>query len=144
MVERVSYAIIGVTAPEFFGAEVGRTFDVAIPIGTEPLVRGREHSLDARSNWWLNITLRLKPGQDIEAATRALRGMQPQIREATMPQDWPEQYKKTYLNEALTLVPAATGSSGLRRRYQQPLTALMIVVALVLLIACANIANLLL
>jgi hypothetical protein len=38
---------------------------------------GREHSLDARSNWWLNITLRLKPGQDIEAATVALRGMQP-------------------------------------------------------------------
>lgn len=52
--------------------------------------------------------------------------------------------KKTYLNEAFTLVPAATGSSGLRRRYQQPLTAIMVVVALVLLIACANIANLLL
>jgi putative ABC transport system permease protein len=144
MVERVSYTIIGVTPPEFFGAEVGRTFDVAIPIGSEPLVRGREHSLDARSNWWLNITLRLKPGQEIEAATTALRGMQSQIREATMPQDWAEQYKKTYLNEAFTLVPAATGSSGLRRRYQQPLTAIMIVVALVLLIACANIANLLL
>jgi putative ABC transport system permease protein len=144
MVERVSYTIIGVTPPEFFGAEVGRTFDVAIPIGSEPLVKGREHSLDARSNWWLNITLRLKPGQEIEAATTALRGMQSQIREATMPQDWAEQYKKTYLNEAFTLVPAATGSSGLRRRYQQPLTAIMIVVALVLLIACANIANLLL
>jgi len=144
MVDWVSYTIIGVTPPEFFGAEVGRNFDVAIPIGTEPLVRGRENSLDHRSNWWLNITLRLKPGQSIEAATAALRGMQPQIREATMPQDWAEQYKKTYLNEALTLIPAATGSSGLRRRYQQPLTAIMVVVALVLLIACANIANLLL
>jgi putative ABC transport system permease protein len=144
MVERVSYTIIGVTPPEFFGAEVGRKFDVAVPIGTEPLVRGRENSLDQRSYWWLNIMLRLEPGQDIEAAAAALRGMQPQIREATMPQDWPEQYKKTYLNEAFTLVPAATGSSGLRRRYQQPLTAIMVVVALVLLIACANIANLLL
>jgi putative ABC transport system permease protein len=144
MVERVSYTIVGVTPPEFFGAEVGRKFDVAIPLGTEPLVRGRESSLDQRSYWWLNITLRLKPGQDMEAATAALRGMQPQIRAATMPQDWPEQYKKTYLGEAFTLVPAATGSSGLRRRYQQPLTAIMVVVALVLLIACANIANLLL
>jgi hypothetical protein len=48
MVERVSYTIIGVTPPEFFGAEVGRKFDVAIPIGTEPLVRGRESSLDGR------------------------------------------------------------------------------------------------
>jgi putative ABC transport system permease protein len=144
MVERVSYTIVGVTPPEFFGAEVGRKFDVAVPIGTEPLVRGRESSLDQRSYWWLNIMLRLNPGQDIAAATAALRGMQPQIREATMPQDWPEQHKKTYLSEAFTLVPAATGSSGLRRRYQQPLTAIMVVVALVLLIACANIANLLL
>jgi putative ABC transport system permease protein len=144
MVERVSYTIVGVTPPEFFGAEVGRKFDVAVPIGTEPLVRGRESSLDGRSHWWLNITMRLKPGQDMAAATAALRGMQPQIREATMPQDWAEQYKKTFLSEAFTLVPAATGSSGLRRRYQQPLTAIMVVVALVLLIACANIANLLL
>ena len=144
VVERVTYTIIGVMPPEFFGTEVGRTFDVAIPIGTEPLVRGKESSLDRRSNWWLSIMLRLKPGQNADAATAALRGLQPQIREVTMPQDWPEQYKKTYLQDAFTLVPAATGSSGLRRRYQQPLTAIMVVVVLVLLIACANIANLLL
>jgi predicted permease len=143
-VERVGYTIVGVTPPGFFGAEVGRAFDIAIPIGTEPLVRGRESSLDRRSYWWLNITLRLKSGQDLDAATAALRGMQPQIRELTMPQDWAEQYKKTYLNEAFTVVPAARGSSGLRRRYQQPLTAIMVVVVLVLLIACVNIANLLL
>jgi putative ABC transport system permease protein len=143
-VERVTYTIVGVTPPEFFGAEVGRRFDVAIPLGTEPLVRGRESALDRRSNWWLAIMLRLEPGQDLAAATAALRGVQPQIREETMPQDWPEQYKKTYLSEGFTLVPAATGSSNLRRRYQQPLTAIMVVVGLVLLIACANIANLLL
>ena len=144
LVERVTYTIIGVTPPDFFGTEVGRKFDVAIPIGTEPLVRGKETSLDRRSNWWLSIIFRLAPDQDVAAATAALRGVQPQIREVTMPQDWPEQYKKTYLQEAFTLVPAATGSSGLRRRYQQPLTAIMVVVVLVLLIACANIANLLL
>jgi predicted permease len=143
-VERVTYTVIGVMPPEFFGTEVGRKFDVAIPIGTEPLVRGKESALDRRSNWWLGIMLRLKPGQTIESSTATLRGMQPQIRDATMPQDWPEQYKKTYLNEGFTLIPAATGSSGLRRRYQQPLTAIMVVVVLVLLIACANIANLLL
>jgi predicted permease len=144
MVERVNYTIIGVTPPDFFGTEVGRRFDVAIPIGSEPLVRGKETALDRRSTWWLGIMVRLKPGQDLDAATKALRGIQPQIREATTPQDWPEQYRKTYLEDALTLIPAATGSSGLRRRYQQPLTAIMVVVALVLLIACANIANLLL
>src|SRR5687768_4025168 len=52
LVERVTYTIIGVTPPEFFGTEVGRKFDVAIPLGTEPLVRGRESGLDRRSMWW--------------------------------------------------------------------------------------------
>ncbi len=143
-IERVSFMIIGVTPPEFFGTEVGRTFDVAIPLGTEALTRGRESALDRRSSWWLQVMVRLKPGQDAASATATLRGLQPQIRDVTMPQDWREEDKAGYLRDAFTLVPAATGSSGLRRRYQQPLTAIMVVVALVLLIACANIANLLL
>jgi predicted permease len=143
-IERVSFMIIGVTPPEFFGTEVGRTFDVAIPLGTEALTRGRESALDRRSSWWLQVMVRLKSGQDAASATATLRGLQPQIRDVTMPQDWREEDKAGYLRDAFTLVPAATGSSGLRRRYQQPLTAIMVVVALVLLIACANIANLLL
>jgi putative ABC transport system permease protein len=75
-IERVPYTIIGVTPPEFFGVEVGRTFDVALPIGTEPLVRGKESSLDMRSNWWLQIMIRTKPGQSFDAAAAALRGIQ--------------------------------------------------------------------
>ena len=87
-VDRVSFTIIGVTPPEFFGTEVGRKFDVAIPLGTDPLIRGRESTLDRRSNWWLQVMVRLKPGQDLTSATTTLRGLQPPIREATMPQDW--------------------------------------------------------
>jgi predicted permease len=143
-IERVPFTIIGVTPPSFFGIEVGRTFDVAIPIGTEPLIRGKESSLDRRSNWWLNITGRLKEGDSVAAANTAIRAAQPQIREETMPQDWREDDKRTYLNEAFSLEVTATGNSGLRTRYQRPLTTLMVVVGLVLLIACANIANLLL
>ena len=45
-VERVPFTIVGVTPPEFFGTDVGRTFDVAIPLGTEPLIRGKESALD--------------------------------------------------------------------------------------------------
>ena len=138
------FTIVGVTPPGFFGLDVGRTFDVAIPLGTEPLIRGKESSLDRRSNWWLTVIGRLKADQSLEAAQAGLRGAQPQIREATMPQDWREDDKQNYLKEALSLEPAATGSSGLRTRYQRPLTTLMVVVGLVLLIACANIANLLL
>ena len=143
-VERVPFTIVGVAPPDFFGVDVGRTFDVAIPIGTEPLIRGKESSLDGRSYWWLNVMIRLKAGQSLEAANSAIRGVQPQIREATMPQDWRPQDKDGYLKEGFSLIPAATGGSGLRQRYRLPLTTIMVVVGLVLLIACANIANLLL
>jgi putative ABC transport system permease protein len=143
-VERVPFTIVGVAPPEFFGVDVGRTFDVAIPIGTEPLIRGRESTLDRRSNWWLSVMIRLKPEQGPDAGASAIRGVLPQIREATMPPDWRQQDKDTYLRDGFSLIPAATGGSGLRQRYQLPLTTIMVVVGLVLLIACANIANLLL
>src|SRR6266542_1784543 len=62
-IERVTYTVIGVTPRGFFGVDVGRTFDIAIPLGTEPLVRGKESALDRRSNWWLSVMVRLKSGQ---------------------------------------------------------------------------------
>jgi len=143
-IARVPFTIIGVTPAEFFGPEVGRSYDVAVPIGTEPLLRGKESNLDRRSSWWLNVIVRRKDGQSVDAATSALRGVQPVIREATIPQDWRPEDQKSYFIGPLTLSDAAAGVSGLRNRYQTPLTAIMVVVVLVLLIACANIANLLL
>ncbi|OFW21642.1 MAG: hypothetical protein A3G21_14690 [Acidobacteria bacterium RIFCSPLOWO2_12_FULL_66_21] len=142
--ERVPFTIVGVTAPGFEGLDPGRAFDVAIPLGAEPLIRGRDSALDRRSYWWLNVAARLEPGQTQEAATAAFRGVQPQMREATIPQNWRPQDLSRYLNDPFVLKPAASGVSSLRRRYQQPLTVIMTVVALVLLIACANIANLML
>jgi predicted permease len=142
--ERVPFTVIGVTGPDFFGPDVGRTFDVVIPIGVEPLLRPDRSALDQRSWWWLNVMARLKPGQSAEQATAALRAVQPQIREATLPDRWRPEDLKDYLKEGLTLEPAASGASFLRRRYERPIVVLMIVVGLVLLIACANIANLLL
>jgi putative ABC transport system permease protein len=143
IVERVPFTIIGVTPPDFFGPEIGRTFDIAVPVGDEPLVRGHDSFLGGRSTWWLTIMARLRPGQSIEAANAALRGVQPQIREATLP-SWAPTELTGYLKDAFTMRPAAGGDSNLRRRYERPLVIIMIVVALVLLIACANIANLLL
>ena len=143
-IERVPFTIVGVVPPEFFGIEVGRTFDIAIPFGTEPLIRGKESALDRRSNWWLSIVVRLKPEQSLDAATAAVRGVQAQVRDATMPQNYRAQDKAQYLSEAFTLIPATTGNSYLRDRYRTALLTIMGVVALVLLIACANIANLLL
>jgi putative ABC transport system permease protein len=143
-IERVPFTIVGVTPPDFFGPEVGRAFDLAIPIGDEPLIRGKESFLDARSTWWLTVMARLKAGQSVDAATAALRGLQRQIHDATLPPDWRPSDLAAYLKDPFTLVAAAAGNSPMRRRYQQPLITILVVVALVLLIACANIANLLL
>ena len=142
--DRVSFTIVGIAPPEFTGVEPGRAFDVAVPLGTEPLIRGRDTALDRRSSWWLQMVARLKPGQSLEAAQAGLRGVQPQIREATLPQHYRPEDASRYIAEGFTLKAAATGPSGLRARYQRPLVAILVVVALVLLIACANIANLLL
>jgi predicted permease len=142
-IDRVAYTIAGVTPPEFLGPEIGRAFDIAVPLATEPLIRGAESALDRKSYWWLSVMFRLRDGQSLEQLRGALRGIQPQIRDATMPEHYRPQDRASYLAEPFGLTPGATGESMLRERYQRPLAALMVLVALVLLVACANIANLL-
>ena len=145
VLNRVTLTVIGVTPPEFTGIEQGQTYDVALPLGLEPLMRGSsESALDHRSWWWLRVMARLKTGQSVEQGTAALRGVQPQLREATIPEDWRPDDLSRYLAEPFNARPAANGPAALAREYEQPLFTIMAVVAMVLLIACANIANLLL
>jgi putative ABC transport system permease protein len=144
MLQRVTYTVVGVADASFTGPDVGRQFDVAVPLGTEPLIRGADSALDARSSWWLSVIGRLEAGVSAEETTTRLNARQPQIRAATMPKDWRPEELKHYLSEPFSLRPAAGGASSLRIRYAQPLTTMMGAVGLVLLIACANIANLLL
>jgi putative ABC transport system permease protein len=142
MLEHVPFTIIGVTGAGFFGPDVGRSYDVAIPIAAEPAVHGAAESwLDDKGTWWLEVMVRLRPGQTIDEGTTALRQAQRHIVEA----GWGRgPVVQNNLRNPFTLVPAATGMSDLRQRYERPLTIMLVVVALVLLIACANIANLLL
>jgi putative ABC transport system permease protein len=143
--ERVPLTIVGVTPPGFFGLNVGRSFDVAVPFGAEPLIRGANESrLNKRTSWWISVMVRLKRGQSLEDANAILRTLQPEIREATLPPPRPGDTENRYLSEPLIFVSAAGGQSGLRDEYKLPLLVMMVVVGLVLLIACANIANLLL
>ena len=139
-----AFTILGVTPPDFFGVRVGYTFDVMIPLGNEPIIRGPESSLDHRSAWWLSMFARLAPGQTISQAESRMRALQPQLREGTMPPDWRPNDQEQYLSEPINLLPAATGISNLRDRYSRPLYVLLGIVGLVLTIACANMANLLL
>ena len=143
----VAFSIVGVMPPDFFGAEVGRTFDVAAPIANEPIVRGRDSSVNNGGTTFLTVIARLRQDESLGAATAALRRAQPQIRDATVGdigQFGSRQAVDRHLATPMALLPAATGASDLRLRYEHPLVAIFIVAALVLLIACANIANLLL
>ena len=140
---RQPFTIIGVLPAHFFGPEIGRAGDVIVPIATEAIIDGAGSMLDKRSAWWLDIMARLKPGQTIDAAATALRGIQPQVRAATIPENWGKKDQNEYLSPPFTLVSAATGESNLRTKFERPLTILLVVVGLVLVIACANIANLL-
>ena len=132
-VQRIPFTIVGVMPRGFFGADVGRMTDVLLPFAAEPLIRGPESRLAAKSSWWLQIMVRLKPGQTLEQANAALRVLQGQITEGASRQLQP-----------FTLVAAATGNSSLRRRFETPLLAMVVAVGLVLLVACANIASLML
>src|SRR5688572_2518239 len=127
--------IVGVTAPNFFGVEVGRQFGVAMPNCAAGSTR--------RDHWWLAAIGRLKPGWTLAQAQSHLQGILPDVQRDAMPEyrtDWQQQY----LAMGVNLVDASAGVSPLRRSYRRALWILMAVAALVLLIASVNLANLLL
>jgi predicted permease len=141
---RHRFTIVGVTPPWFTGLEVDKNYDVAIPIGCEPMLHTDQSALTARSWWWLRILGRLKPGETTQEAQARIQALSPEVNRATLPQDWDADGKQSYLRRSFALVPANTGFSGTGHQYRKALFTLMAVVGLVLLIACANIANLLL
>jgi putative ABC transport system permease protein len=140
--QRTTFTVVGVLPPGFFGVDVGRMTDVMLPFSAEPLMRGQESQLAEASSSWLNIVVRRRPGQSLEQANAALRGVQPQIREATMSGISARRVAR-YLTQPLTLEDAATGRSPLRSRFETPLVAMIVAVGLLLLVACTNIASLL-
>jgi predicted permease len=136
------FQIIGVSQPGFYGVDVGTKFDVAIPICSADIYDGKKSRLDHRSWWWLSIMGRLKPGIGKDQLKARLGVLSPQVFAGALPKDWDEKGQANFLKLMLVGAPAATGMSWVRRQFEQPLNILMGVVGLVLLIACANIASL--
>jgi predicted permease len=141
---RHPFTIIGVTPPWFTGLDVDTSYEVAIPIGCEPILHTDRSALAARSWWWLRVLGRLLPGETRQQADAMMKALAPEVNRATLPPDWDADGKREYLQRSFGLRPAATGFSETGKHYRTALFTLMAVVGLVLLIACANIANLLL
>ncbi|MGO4883097.1 MAG: ABC transporter permease [Bryobacteraceae bacterium] len=142
--DRHVFTIVGVTPPWFTGLDVDTPYDVAIPIGCEPILHTDMSALADRSWWWLRILGRLLPGEAPRQAEAKMEALAPEVDRATLPGDWDADGQRDYLRRSLALRPAATGFSDTGAQYRTALFTLMAVVGLVLPIACATIANLLL
>ena len=140
---RHAFEIVGVTPPWFRGLDVDQSFDVAIPIACEPILHAGHSSLDERASWWLRILGRLPAEERLQQAGDRMRAIAPAIFRATLPGEFPAEIQKEYLTHSFFLQPAATGFSEMGAQYRTALLTLMAITGLVLLIACANIANLL-
>jgi predicted permease len=138
------FEIAGVAEESFRGPDVGREADVYLPICAEAVVRGAAHTLDHRSNWWMRIIGRLAPGVDVRQANARIAAIARASYESAVPQNWRPSDQQEFVTRTFHVRPAAKGFSDVRDRYGSALFALMAGVALILLIACANVANLLL
>jgi len=136
--------ILGVTPPSFTGPEIGHSFDVAVPICSQSAYWTDGNFLDSSTDWWLTVMGRLKPGESLSTANAGLESLSPAAFEASLRKDYPTENVRDYLHFKLVADSAPGGVSWLRDKYEDPLWLLLGLAGVVLLIACANLANLML
>lgn len=135
--------IIGVAPQSFTGLDVGKRFEVAVPLCTEPTLNG-VNAIEGMDIWWLSIVGRLKPGIVIGRANAYLDSIWPDVLKSTIPYNWTSDIVKEYLRLRIHAAPNYTGFSALRGDAKAPLVLLLAIACLILLMACVNLANLVL
>jgi predicted permease len=141
---RHAVPILGVTSPGFTGPEIGSSFDVAVPICSQSAYWTEGNWLNSSTDWWLTVMGRLKPGDSLSSANAGLQSLSPAAFEASLRKDYPSENIRDYLRFKLVADSASGGVSWLRDKYESPLWMLLGLAGFVLLIACANLANLML
>lgn len=141
------FTIVGVAPPGFTGTEIGPTPDVFAPMTMQQvLLPGTGDALAQSRNNWLRVIGRLKKDVDVRQAelelTSLLQPYNEEILKDPVVDRFGPNWRRNLVAQRISLLPGGGGISGLRTRYSKPLLVLMIVMGLVLLIACANIANL--
>jgi predicted permease len=141
--------IVGVSQAGFAGLDPSRSPQIRVPILMLPVMMPEWSwvHMDDRRTRWVQVFGRLKPGYSIQSAGAPLQGLFTQIRtyEMTLPaaKDWSKYSREQFMKGRLLLTAADLGYSPLRNDFSTALVVLMCMVGLVLLIACANVANLL-
>ena len=138
------FEIVGVTPPDFFGVDVGRRFDVAIPVCADALLPSQKDRMASRGTFWLAVVGRLKPGQTLKTANDRMIAVAPAVMAASVPDGYTSEGQQQFKTNKLNARAAGSGVSDLREQFAKPLFVLLAGTGLVLLIACANLANLLL
>jgi len=143
-VEGHRYQIVGVAPASFTGLEVGQSFDVALPICSLLALQPDNDFFTRTDEFWLTALARLAPGWTIAQANDYLRSTSPALFAATAPSGYSSDMIARYRGFWLEVTPASNGVSHLRQQYSASLSLLLGLTGLVLLIACANLANLML
>jgi putative ABC transport system permease protein len=142
-----SFTVIGVSAPGFDGIDVGLQTQVWIPVTMSTIVTNYQNAFDDERFSWFYLFGRLKPGVSIDEAQAAMRVLYAQRREEELKSGYFQRFpadRDRFLHKTFNLVSAARGQSSLRGQFGQMLIVLQWLVGFVLLIACTNVANLLL
>jgi predicted permease len=137
-----AFTIVGVTPPEFFGEWVRQAPDFWVPLRFQPQIDLRPSYLDRTDAYWLSLVGRLSGGVTRARAQAAATGALQQFLEHSAGTILPDDRVRAIRDAHVELVDGAGGISGLRQTYSAPLRILLVVVALVLLVACANVGNL--
>jgi predicted permease len=149
LVNNYPMTIVGVSAEGFAGLDPARSPQIRVPILMKPVMVPEWSWLQPsnRRARWVQVFARLKPGYTVESAQAPLQGLFTQIRayEMTLPaaKDWSQYSREQFMKGRLIATGAELGYSSLRNDFSTALVVLMCMVGLVLLIACANVANLL-
>src|SRR5439155_16487477 len=143
-VNGIPVTIAGVSPPGFVGANVGAIADVTMPVAALPRVDPGAAGLLGPGNFWLRILARPQKNVSMAQAKARLAVVWPPLSERVISADWTPARRKSMADATFEVAPGGTGYTYLRELFQKPLLVLMAVVDLVLLIACANVASLLL